>query len=925
VETIRNLEGEDDEPAVAVTSQGARVAVAAAPAPALLGPLCCFGSLSLTTADSDSSKSSGGAHCPKQPAMAMLVDHSGGEGSSSPKSEGRPPLNHNRGLSIPSGLRLGRSGSSSGSGSPSRANGDNHRNHGHSHNAQAHGRSLNDSGQGQEVMHHPPGSLAAAISNSCSNDYHSDDAAAAEEEACRWKVGTTDAVMRETAAVRAALAAITEGRGGGGEGQLAPPSPPRSAAAMTPLPPDDDDENENENARGGGEGSGSGSVGGSDSSKRRFSMPPHNEMPGRGVGQGKLSSTTLSALSQPGEDARPATAANSSASAMAASSSSAAGSGESVYTSLYQSRLFHRPHPSVDAVLSAACEGLAFDIAEVWLRTGPKTHQLTNSHLRPTSLEDSVKRTLVDVYYGEKSSERTHRLSPALCKRAKEAQDVVWVTASTERGAEALRCSISDVRTAVAVPVCHEMSRTNMTVIFFSVRRAIQRPHAVEFLVHMALAAAITSVTSIVEDIAIDQPFINRSASPAMQTGQGAADGLLPLPAASGPSSHLLSHSGHHQMSRSDRAAQPGGAGGVAGAGVMMGGSAPPGGGIPCTITASSLRGVTPMNNVSVTGAQLDLRWNALKNVEYLTDGGNNWIHTAVMNGRPVVVKTLKPECQDLALAINEIEGELQIHSKLDHPNIVSLVGAGTTSKGSRFVVLERLDGGTLTQMLGYDTRIRDRRRRFWKKKSLSYVAVLECARSIAAAMDYCHRQADPGCMVLHRDLKPSNIGFTLDGKVKLIDFGLARIVEAANPESDEVYEMSGETGSLRYMAPEVADCRSYNHKADVYSFGIILWEIVAFQKPFDGMSRDEFYARVVHGGERPVISRKWPAELSDLMQQCWDYTSEFRPTFANVLERLDDMHARETGTGDKKHGGSRTQRSKRRIISLIDRHSTWF
>ena len=65
------------------------------------------------------------------------------------------------------------------------------------------------------------------------------------------------------------------------------------------------------------------------------------------------------------------------------------------------------------------------------------------------------------------------------------------------------------------------------------------------------------------------------------------------------------------------------------------------------------------LEKFSVTGAQLDLQWRQLHNVEYLTDGGNSWIHTAVFNGKPVVVKTLKPECQDVAVAINEIEGEL--------------------------------------------------------------------------------------------------------------------------------------------------------------------------------------------------------------------------------------------------------------------------
>jgi len=91
---------------------------------------------------------------------------------------------------------------------------------------------------------------------------------------------------------------------------------------------------------------------------------------------------------------------------------------------------------------------------------------------------------------------------------------------------------------------------------------------------------------------------------------------------------------------------------------------------------------------------------------------------------------------------------------------------------------------------------------------------------SLAKALSYCHKDAIAGNMILHRDLKPDNIGFTLDGTLKIMDFGLAEIVENASPFSNEVYQMSGETGSLRYMAPEVAEGKPYNHKADVYSFG---------------------------------------------------------------------------------------------------------
>jgi serine/threonine protein kinase len=159
----------------------------------------------------------------------------------------------------------------------------------------------------------------------------------------------------------------------------------------------------------------------------------------------------------------------------------------------------------------------------------------------------------------------------------------------------------------------------------------------------------------------------------------------------------------------------------------------------------------------------LNLQWRSLQNVEYLTDGGNSWIHSAVYQGKPVVIKTLKPEAQDLVVAMNEMECEMALHGRLSHENIVSLIGAGTTSKGVRFLVMERLDGGTLAQMLGYDTRIRDRRRRFWRQKQFSYLDVLRIGRATAEAMKYLHESAIPGSMILHRDLKPDNIG-TCDG-----------------------------------------------------------------------------------------------------------------------------------------------------------------
>ena len=88
-----------------------------------------------------------------------------------------------------------------------------------------------------------------------------------------------------------------------------------------------------------------------------------------------------------------------------------------------------------------------------------------NSHLRLTALEDSVRQELVEVCYGDKSNEQTRRLSLALCKRAKDVSDVVWVSASTPNRAEVLLMLILNVRTAITVPIWHKVFNTNVTTI----------------------------------------------------------------------------------------------------------------------------------------------------------------------------------------------------------------------------------------------------------------------------------------------------------------------------------------------------------------------------------------------------------------------------------------------------------------------------
>jgi serine/threonine protein kinase len=119
-------------------------------------------------------------------------------------------------------------------------------------------------------------------------------------------------------------------------------------------------------------------------------------------------------------------------------------------------------------------------------------------------------------------------------------------------------------------------------------------------------------------------------------------------------------------------------------------------------------------------------------------------------------------------------------------------------------------------------------------------------------------------------------------------------------------------------FSTEVADALPYNHKADVYSFGIILWELNSGKKPFVGLNRELFYERVVHGGERPPLNKKWPSELCKVISDCWDAEIENRPSFREVVERIDSLLSKE------KEGGV-SKRTLRRISGMIDRHSTWF
>ena len=101
---------------------------------------------------------------------------------------------------------------------------------------------------------------------------------------------------------------------------------------------------------------------------------------------------------------------------------------------------------------------------------------------------------------------------------------------------------------------------------------------------------------------------------------------------------------------------------------------------------------------------------------------------------------------------------------------------------------------------------------------------------------------------------------------------------------------MTGYTGSLRYMAPEVALRLPYTEKVDVYSFAIVVWQMARDRVPFKGLNRDEFFEQIVANGERPKLDKAWPPAFTDLITQCWHKDPSKRPSFDEVVAGLDEL-----------------------------------
>jgi len=275
-----------------------------------------------------------------------------------------------------------------------------------------------------------------------------------------------------------------------------------------------------------------------------------------------------------------------------------------------------------------------------------------------------------------------------------------------------------------------------------------------------------------------------------------------------------------------------------------------------------------------------------LSRLHYCGAGEFCTVWGATLEGTKVAIKVLKEEHNGNELAIKDLESETRIMTGLNHPGILSVLGVGET-EGKPFLVLDRLKSVLSATLPKPADQVP-----IWERRSATkrwpLVRALQCGLELADALRFCHHEAIPGFKLLHRDLKPDNIGFLENGRLVLFDFGLATLwkVDPADPP-DLLRKLTGETGSARYMAPEVASSHPYGTSAEVYSFSIILWQLCSHDRPFAGFNMSVFHERVVRGNQRPPLKKTWPAQLSALLQDCWHEQPSMRPTMDVVCNRL--------------------------------------
>jgi serine/threonine protein kinase/Tol biopolymer transport system component len=280
--------------------------------------------------------------------------------------------------------------------------------------------------------------------------------------------------------------------------------------------------------------------------------------------------------------------------------------------------------------------------------------------------------------------------------------------------------------------------------------------------------------------------------------------------------------------------------------------------------------------------------------------GGMGEVYRALDSrlGRPVAIKVLSADLAGVA-AQRRFQREAQTASSLNHPHILSVYDVGEVD-GHQYLVTEYIDGGTL---------------RDWGSAKRSWREIVEMLVGVADALATAHE-----ARVLHRDIKPANILITKTGYAKLADFGLAKLqpdageLEATRSLSEIQTRPGIAIGTIPYMSPEQALGRALDSRSDIFSFGVVLYELLAGHRPFEAATGLELMHLIVHGSA-PPIGGDIPESLRAIVQKALEKDPGKR--YSDMREMVVDL--RKIAREDE---GSFTVASR---ASQRSRRATWW
>ncbi|KAK5647289.1 hypothetical protein RI129_002181 [Pyrocoelia pectoralis] len=268
------------------------------------------------------------------------------------------------------------------------------------------------------------------------------------------------------------------------------------------------------------------------------------------------------------------------------------------------------------------------------------------------------------------------------------------------------------------------------------------------------------------------------------------------------------------------------------------------------------------------TRDQWEIDRTSLKFVKKLGHGQFGEVWEGMWNNTtPVAIKTLKPGTMDP----KDFLAEAQIMKKLRHQKLIQLY-AVCTMEEPIFIITELMKNGSLLDYLQ------------GKGKVLKLQQLIDMAAQIAAGMAYLESQN-----YIHRDLAARNVLVADSNVVKIADFGLARLIK-----EDEYEARVGARFPIKWTAPEAANYSKFSIKSDVWSFGILLTELVTYGRiPYPGMTNAEVLHQVDHGYRMPCPPG-CPNALYDIMLECWHRDAMKRPTFETLQWKLEDFFTME-------------------------------